>query len=192
MKETGSGVNQSGPDAPLEALKIIECDERRHAEAILNILNEVIATSTALYDYQPRTLAMMKSWFEAKRKGSYPVVGVEDSSGQLLGFASYGAFRAWPAYKYSVEHSVYVDSSFRGRGVGRTLLQQIIESARRNDYHVLIGGIDAANEPSIALHESLGFSHCATIRQVGFKFGRWLDLSFYQLILPTPPRPLDG
>jgi len=173
-------------------MQIIECDERRHSEAILNILNEAIATSTALYDYQPRTPEMMAGWFEAKRKGGYPVIGVEDSSGQLLGFASYGAFRAWPAYKYTVEHSVYVDSWFRGRGVGRLLLEKIVDAARIRDYHVLIGGIDTANMASIALHEKLGFVHCATIRQVGFKFGRWLDLSFYQLILPTPLHPLDG
>ena len=173
-----------------DGLKIIECDEKRHSEAILAIFNDVIATSTALYDYQPRTPEVMRNWFEAKRKGRYPVIGVEDSSGQLLGFASYGTFRAWPAYKYSVEHSVYVDARFRGRGIGRLLLQQIIASAK--DYHVLIGGIDAANKPSIALHESLGFTHCGTIPQVGFKFGRWLDLSFYQLILPAPPQPVDG
>jgi len=173
-------------------VKIIDCEETRHAEAILAIFNEVIATSTALYDYQPRTPEMMKSWFEVKRKGHYPVLGAEDSSGELLGFASFGAFRAWPAYKYSVEHSIYVDARFRGRGVGRRLLQRLIESARDKDYHVLIGGIDAANKPSIALHESLGFTHCGTIPQVGFKFGRWLDLSFYQLILPTPRQPVDG
>jgi len=173
-------------------MQIIECDESRHSEAILNIFNEVIASSAALYDYQPRTPQVMKTWFDTKRKGNYPVIGVEDSSGQLLGFASYGTFRAWPAYKYSVEHSVYVDSRFRGRGVGRLLLTQIIEAARKMDYHVLIGGIDTANQPSIALHESLGFIHCATIRQVGFKFGRWLDLSFYQLILSTPLHPMDG
>ena len=173
-------------------MQIIECEESRHGEAILNILNEVIATSTALYDYQPRTLEMMKSWFEAKRKGNYPVLGVEDIAGQLLGFASYGAFRAWPAYKYSVEHSVYVDLRFRGCGVGRMLLERVIESAQSRNYHVLVGGIDTTNQPSIALHERLGFVHCATIRQVGFKFGRWLDLSFYQLILPTPLKPMDG
>ena len=172
-------------------MQIIECDESRHSEAILNIFNEVIATSTALYDYQLRTPQVMKSWFEAKRKGNYPVIGVEESCVQLLGFASYGAFRAWPAYKYSVEHSIYVDSRFRGRGVGRVLLQQIIESARTRDYHALIGGIDTTNKASIALHEKLGFVHCATMRQVGFKFGRWLDLSFYQLILPTPLHPMD-
>jgi L-amino acid N-acyltransferase YncA len=173
-------------------MQIMGCDEGRHSEAILNILNEAIATSTALYDYQPRTMEMMKGWFEDKRKGGFPVLGAEDASGQFLGFASYGAFRAWPAYKYTVEHSVYVDSRFRGRGVGRLLLEKIIEAARKKDYHVLIGGIDTANKASIALHEILGFVHCATIRQVGFKFGRWLDLSFYQLILPTPLHPMDG
>ena len=173
-------------------MQTIQIDEHRHSEAVLSILNEAITTSTALYDYTPRTLEMMTGWFEAKRKGGYPVIGVEDSSGQLLGFASYGAFRAWPAYKYIVEHSVYVDSRFRGRGVGRVLLKEIIEYARSRDYHVLMGGIDTANKASIALHEKLGFTHCATIQQVGFKFGRWLDLSFYQLILATPLHPMDG
>jgi len=173
-------------------MKIIDCDEARHSEAMRTIFNEVIATSTALYEYQPRTPALMTTWFAAKRKGNYPVVGAEDSSGQLVGFASFGAFRAWPAYKYSVEHSVYVDARFRGHGVGRLLVKQIIEEARARDYHVLIGGIDTSNKTSISLHESLGFVHCATIHQVGFKFGRWLDLSFYQLILPTPLQPLDG
>jgi phosphinothricin acetyltransferase len=109
-----------------------------------------------------------------------------------MGFASFGSFRAWPAYKYSVEHSVYVDARFRRRGVGRRLLEEIIEAARVRDYHVLIGAIDASNQPSLALHERLGFIYCGTIRQVGFKFGRWLDLAFYQLILATPLQPIDG
>ncbi|MEI8044903.1 MAG: N-acetyltransferase family protein, partial [Verrucomicrobiota bacterium] len=107
-------------------------------------------------------------------------------------FASYGSFRAWPAYKYSVEHSIYVDARFRRRGVGRRLLEALIAAAREQDYHALIGAIDAENQASLALHERLGFTHCGTIRQVGFKFGRWLDLSFYQLILATPLQPLDG
>jgi phosphinothricin acetyltransferase len=110
----------------------------------------------------------------------------------LAGFASYGIFRAWPAYKYSVEHSVYVDARFRGQGIGRRLLEAVIASAREQDYHVLIGGIDATNRASIALHERMGFTHCGTIQQVGFKFGRWLDLAFYQLALPTPLQPTDG
>jgi phosphinothricin acetyltransferase len=165
---------------------------RASANAILAILNEAIANSTALYDYRPRTPEMMETWFDAKERGGYPVIGAESDDGTLMGFASYGPFRAWPAYKYSVEHSVYVERRFRGRGVGTFLMTALVAFAVEQDYHVMIGGIDAANTPSVRLHKSLGFSHCATIRQVGFKFGRWLDLEFYQLLLQTPSRPTDG
>jgi phosphinothricin acetyltransferase len=174
------------------AMTIIPCEHQKHAGQILAIFNEAILNSTALYDYKPRTADMMRAWFEAKVNGNFPVIGAQGDDGELMGLASFGAFRAWPAYKYSVEHSVYVDARFRGRGVGRRLLEEIIEAARERDYHVLIGGIDATNRPSLALHERLGFSHCGTIRQAGFKFGRWLDLSFYQLILATPSQPIDG
>ena len=173
-------------------MTIIQCEHQRHAAQILSIFNEAIVNSTALYDYKPRTAEMIRAWFEAKAKGNFPVIGVQGDGDELMGFASFGSFRAWPAYKYSVEHSVYVDARFRGRGVGRRLLEEIIKAAREQDYHVLIGAIDAANKPSLALHERLGFTHCGTIRQVGFKFGRWLDLSFYQLILATPLQPIDG
>ena len=120
------------------------------------------------------------------------MIGVESSDGELMGFASYGTFRAFPAYKYTVEHSVYVDARFRGQGLGRVLLQQVIEAARAQDYHVLVGGIDSTNRTSIALHEKAGFTHSGTIQQAGFKFGRWLDLAFYQFILNTPAQPEDG
>lgn len=173
-------------------MKIVPCDETRHSAAILNIFNEVIATSTALYDYKERTPETMKVWFETKRKGCFPVIVAEDANGQLLGFASYGTFRAWSAYKYTVEHSVYVDSRFRGKGVGRALLQELIKVAEQNDLHVIIGAIDSANKASISLHESLGFTYSGTIRHAGFKFGRWLDFCFYQLILPTPRNPTEG
>jgi phosphinothricin acetyltransferase len=173
-------------------MRVIQCEENRHADAILAIFNEAIVNSTALYDYQPRTREMMAAWFQTKAKGKYPVVGIENDSGELMGFGSYGTFRAWPAYKYSVEHSVYVDAGFRGRGIGRRLLQEIITHAQAQDYHTLVGVIDAANSISIRLHESLGFTHCGTMRQAGFKFRRWLDVMFYQLILPTPSTPIDG
>jgi L-amino acid N-acyltransferase YncA len=173
-------------------MKLVSCDRTRHSPAILDILNEAIVNSTALYDYQPRSAASMSSWFEAKAQKNFPVIGVEDESGQLMGFASYGTFRAWPAYKYSVEHSVYVDARHRGKGLGRTLLQALIVEAERQQYHVMVGGIDAANDISIKLHESLGFASCGIVRHAGFKFGRWLDLAFYQLILRTPAAPVDG
>ena len=171
-------------------MKTIHCTEP-HREAIRAILNEAILNSTALYDYHLRTPEMMADWFAAKVKGNYPVIGVENDHGDLVGFASYGPFRAWPAYKYSIEHSVYVDARFRGRGIGRQLLRSLIEAAKAQGYHMMIGGIDAANVASIALHRSLGFARCASIQHAGFKFGRWLDLEFHQLLLPTPAHPVD-
>ena len=134
----------------------------------------------------------MDEWFAAKARGGFPVLGLEDDNGVLAGFGSYGTFRAWPAYKYTVEHSVYVHRSQRGRGTGMALMGQLIDVARAQQVHVMIGGIDMDNAASIALHTRLGFIHAGTIREAGFKFGRWLDLGFYQLTLETPRQPVDG
>ncbi len=172
-------------------MNLVRCYES-YSEQILSILNEAILTSTALYDYQPRPLQSMVAWFAAKREGNYPVIGAVSEGGELLGFASYGVFRGWPAYKYSVEHSAYVAASYRGKGIGKRLLQRIIEEAEAQNYHVLVGGIDSQNTVSIALHQALGLQQAGTIRQVGFKFGKWLDLDLYQLILKTPLSPVDG
>lgn len=171
---------------------LVQCTHAKHAPAILDIFNEAIRTSTALYDYQPRPLASMEAWFAAKEKGGFPVIGIEDEAGALVAVASFGSFRAWPAYKYTVEHSVYVHKDHRGRGLGREVMQALIAAARRRDVHAMVGGIDASNAGSIALHERLGFRHVGTLPQVGFKFGRWLDLAFYQLLLDTPLKPADG
>ncbi len=173
-------------------VKLIECVEAEHAAAILEIFNEAIIHSTALYDYAPRPPQAMAAWFAGKREGGFPVVGAVDASGRLLGFASWGTFRAFPAYKYTVEHSVYVHREHRGRGLGRLLLDELIRRARQAQLHVLVGCIDAANAASIGLHVRLGFVHAGTFRQVGFKFGRWLDAAFYQLNLETPGQPQDG
>ena len=170
--------------------QLVECSFERHADAILAIFNEAIINSTALYDYQPRTPQSMEGWFAAKHQGNFPVVGIEDAQGKLLAFGSYGSFRAWPAYKYTVEHSVYVHKEHRGQGLGRQVLQALIERARQQQLHVLVAAIDASNSGSIALHQGLGFQHVGTLPQVGFKFERWLDLAFYQLLLDTPHHPV--
>ena len=174
--------------------RMVDCHEAEHAPAILAILNEAIVNSTALYDYHPRPLQAMSAWFAVKRAGHFPVLGWVDDQGELLGFASYGSFRAFPAYKYTVEHSVYVRADQRERGLGKRLLKALIEraqveTAEGQGVHTMVGCIDAANQASIALHTAMGFSHCGTVKQAGFKFGRWLDAAFYQLILPTPSRP---
>ena len=173
-------------------MQFVACTHESHANAILEIFNEAIVNSTALYDYKPRTQESMADWFKTKETGHFPIIGATASDGQLLGFASYGTFRAWPAYKYSVEHSVYVHKDHRGKGIGLALMQQLITVAKDQQYHVMIGGIDIANTGSIALHERLGFIHAGTIKQAAFKFGRWLDLGFYQLLLETPVHPVDG
>ncbi|WP_233848934.1 GNAT family N-acetyltransferase [Paraburkholderia sp. HD33-4] len=171
---------------------IVPCTFDRHADEILDIFNDAILNSTALYEYKPRTMQTMAGWFDAKKAGGFPVIGVEDNDGKLLAFGSYGSFRPFPANKYTVEHSVYVQKDQRGRGLGRVVMQEIVAAARQNDLHALIGGIDSTNAGSIALHERLGFRHVGTLPHVGFKFGRWLDLAFYQLLLDTPAHPVDG
>lgn len=171
---------------------IVSCTHERHAAAILDILNDAIVNSTALYDYLPRPPESMAGWFKAREAGRFPVIGAEDETGKLLGFATYGTFRHWPAYKYTVEHSVYVHGNHRGEGIGSALMQRLISLAEHQDYHVMVGGIDQSNGASVGLHEKLGFEHAGTIRHAGFKFGRWLDLAFYQLVLATPERPVDG
>lgn len=171
--------------------RIRRCDEDQLPE-ILEILNEAILHSTALYDYKPRTMENMQTWYDVKQRGNFPVIGVFDPDEKLLGFTSYGSFRNWPAYKYSVEHSIYIKSDMRGKGLGKILLREIIKSAEEQDYHVLIGGIDASNATSISLHEKEGFVFSGTIQQAGYKFGKWLDLSFYQLILKTPKYPEEN
>jgi phosphinothricin acetyltransferase len=173
-------------------MKMIDCDESR-ADEILALLNDAIVHSTALYDYHPRPASAMGDWFAAKRAGRFPIVGLlDDAADRLAGFASYGRFRGWPANKYGVEHSVYVHRDLRGQGLGERLLRALIERAQSQDYHLMVGGVDASNEASRALHRKLGFALSGTIPHAGFKFGRWLDLEFWTLLLPTPTTPVDG
>ena len=173
-------------------MQFIKCTYSAHAEAILDIFNHAIVNSTALYDYQPRQPESMVSWFKAKEIGNFPVIGAIDRANKLLGFATYGTFRNWPAYKYSIEHSVYIHPDCRHQGIGFALMQQLILAATEQQYHTMIGGIDMTNTSSIALHHKLGFTHAGTIQHAGFKFGHWLDLGFYQLLLETPLEPIDG
>ncbi|MGV7207131.1 N-acetyltransferase family protein [Oxalobacteraceae bacterium A2-2] len=175
-----------------ETISLIDCTEAEHAAKILDILNEAILNSTALYDYQPRPIEAMSAWFGIKRSNGFPVIGAVDGSGELLAFASWGTFRAFPAFKYSVEHSVYVHHQQRGRGLGELLMKELIRRAGEAQLHALVGCIDASNTSSIALHAKLGFQHVGTMPQIGFKFGRWLDAAFYQLNLATPLQPQDG
>ena len=155
---------------------------------ILEIYNDVIQNTTAVYSYQPHTLAMRQQWFAERTANAFPVF-VFDADGVIAGFSSYGHFRAWPAYKYTVENSVYVRPAHQGRGIAKQLLQSVIEDAVNKNYHAMIAGIDAANTVSIHLHEGLGFTEVAHFKQVGYKFGKWLDLKFFERLFSTPHHP---
>lgn len=158
---------------------------------ILDIYNEVILHTTAVYSYEPHTLEMRKAWFDSKVKDGYPLFVAEDA-GRVVGLSTYGPFRAWPAYKYTIENSVYVAAGQRGKGIARLLMSPLIDAAKSQGYHAVIASIDSTNEASLRLHRSFGFEEVAHFRQVGYKFGRWLDLKFLELLLPgSPATPVE-
>jgi L-amino acid N-acyltransferase len=155
---------------------------RTQLPEIRDIYNEVIRNSTAVFSDVEVTLQDREAWFEAKRAGGFPVLVAADSSG-VVGFGTFGDFRSWPGYRYSVEHTVHVRADRRGRGVGQALVAALLQEAARQQKHVMIGGIDAQNVTSIALHEKLGFKVVGELQEVAFKFGRWLDLKFMQRLI---------
>jgi len=146
---------------------------------LLAIYNDVIATSTAIYSYAPVTLEDRVQWWRSRRAQDYPVLVAADDSG-ILGFSTFGDFRAWPGYRFTVEHSVHVRADRRGQGVGKELVMALFPRAATLGKHVMIAGVDAANAPSIRFHERLGFERAGLLREVGHKFDRWLDLVFLQ------------
>jgi len=155
---------------------------RQDLPQILAIYNEVIRNTTAVYSEVEFTPARADTWFDAKAEQGYPFIVARDPTG-VVGFGTLGDFRAWPCYRFSVEHSVHVRADCRGQGIGRTLALELIRRARALNKHVMIAGIDADNAVSIGLHETLGFRKVGHLHQVGFKFGRWLDLVFLEMTL---------
>jgi L-amino acid N-acyltransferase YncA len=157
---------------------------RQDLAEILGIYNEVIRNSTAVYTEVELTAERGEAWFTAKRNGGFPFIVARDASG-ITGFGTFGEFRAPPCYQHSVEHSVHVRCDRRGQGIGRSLVIELMSQAAAMRKHVMIAGIDADNAVSIKLHESLGFINVGHFHEVGFKFGRWLDLVFLQCRLPA-------
>ncbi len=149
---------------------------------ILVIVNHAILHTTSNYLYDIQSLETQLQWFEDKENKKFPVL-VADYNGNAIGFGTYGTFREKIGYQFTVEHSVYVAAEFINKGIGRLLLEALIEKAKLEGYHTMIGGIDAANKDSIAFHKKFGFVENGILKEVGFKFGKWLDLQFMQLIL---------
>jgi phosphinothricin acetyltransferase len=150
--------------------------------AILAIINEAIMTSTALYDYHPRTLEQQIAIFEDKISKGFPII-VATIEQEVVGFGFYSEFRFREAYKFTVEHSVYAAKNHIGKGVGNVLLTELIQLAKAQKLHTMIGVIDSENENSISFHEKFGFEKVGYIKESGFKFDKWLDSVFMQKIL---------
>jgi L-amino acid N-acyltransferase len=159
-------------------MEIRDADES-DLPGLLAIYNDVIATSTAVYAYLPVTLQDRTQWWRGRTDQGYPVLVAVDGS-SVLGFSTFGDFRAWPGYRFTVEHSVHVRGDCRGHGVGKELVKALFPRAEALGKHVMIAGIDAANDASIRFHERLGFERAGHLREVGHKFDRWLDLVFLQ------------
>jgi L-amino acid N-acyltransferase YncA len=151
-------------------------------QAILEIINHNILHSTSLYDYSVRTIEQQKAILEEKIKKGFPVI-VAEKEGEILGFGMYSEFRFREAYQFTVEHSVYVSENYLGKGIGKSLLSELIVLAKAQKLHTMIGVIDSENQNSIAFHEQFGFKIAGVIKESGYKFDRWLDSVFMQLIL---------
>lgn len=149
---------------------------------ILEITNDAILHTTAIYDYDVRTLEEQKDWFLRKQEKGHPVF-VAQNDQKVIGFATYGNFREKIGYQFTMEHSVYVRKDFSGNGIGKSLMVQLIAYAKSNSVQSLIGVIDADNISSIVFHEKLGFEVVGYLKRVGFKFEKWLDVKLLQLQL---------
>jgi len=160
---------------------------RADLAGILEIYNDAVLHTTATYDYEPRTLEHREAWFEEHLRRDYAVFVVADPGGRILGWSALNPYHQRPGYRFTAENSIYVASDQRGRGWGRLLLAPLIDAARTRGLHAIIAAIDATNEPSIRLHTAFGFERVGLFREVGFKFGRWLDVLYLELILEATP-----
>jgi phosphinothricin acetyltransferase len=158
-------------------------------DGILAIYNDAVANTTAIWNETLVDADNRRAWLAARRQQNYPVLVAVAGDGSVAGYASFGDWRAFDGYRHTVEHSVYVRRDLRGGGIGKALMQALIEQARALGKHVMVAGIEAGNSGSIALHLKLGFVQTGLMPEVGCKFGRWLDLAFLQLVLDDRAAP---
>lgn len=160
-------------------------DDADDATAISALYNATVSTTTVAWTEEHESLATRQEWLRTQHAASHPVV-LAESDGRVIGFASYGEFRnatKWPGYRFTVEHTIHIDAAHQGAGVGGALLESLVERATAAGLHVMIGAIDGENDGSIRFHARHGFVEVARLHQVGFKFGRWLDLVLVQRAL---------
>lgn len=158
-------------------------------QAVTEIYNDAVANTTAIWNETTIDVSNRLAWLADREKAGYPVLIACDEQDIVLGYASFGDWRAWDGYRHTVEHSVYVHKDRRGQGIGDALMVALIERARTIGKHVMVAGIEANNLGSIRLHQKLGFEQVGHLKQVGAKFGTWLDLVFLQLTLDDKATP---
>src|ERR1051326_681964 len=150
---------------------------------ILAIYNDAVLNTTATYDYEPRTLEHRTAWFEDHTKANLPVFVAADAEGHVVGWSALNRYHDRMGYRFSSENSVYVAASHRGRGIGKLLMAPLVTAARERGLHAILAAIDADNEVSIRLHAGFGFVKVGHFKQVGYKFDRWLDVVYMELLL---------
>jgi L-amino acid N-acyltransferase len=150
---------------------------------VLDIYNEAVLNTTATYDYEPHTLEMREAWFDEHQRDNYPVFVAQNGDGRIVGWSSLRRFRPRIGYRFTAEDSVYVAADQRGRGIGKSLLPPVIQAARDLGLHAIVAGIDADGKASLRLHAHFGFVQVAHLKEAGWKFGRWLDVIYMELLL---------
>lgn len=155
---------------------------------ITEIHNHAVVHTTAIWNEDPVDADDRAAWLAERTRDGFPVIVAADDTG-VLGYASFGRWRPHSGFRHTVEHSVYVRDGQQGRGIGTTLMVELIAQARSRGIHVMIAAVESGNAASVALHQRLGFAEVGRMPQVGAKFGRWLDLSFLQLTLDDRATP---
>jgi phosphinothricin acetyltransferase len=162
---------------------IVRTATRADIPAILDIYNEAVANTTASYDYEPSTLDDRLAWYDEHVRLSYPVFVAEDEFSRIMGWSSLSEFRSRVGYRFTAENSLYVAADCRGQGVGTRLMPPLINAAKQRGLRAIMAVIDADNVVSVRLHERFGFERVAYLKQVGYKFDRWLDVIYMELLL---------
>lgn len=153
-----------------------------HLPAVTRIYNDAVANTTATWVTKPASLEDRRAWWQERLGDGFPTLSAVLDD-QCIGYASYGRFRAGPGYRFTRELSIYVDTAHRGKGVASRLMEALEAQARQDGVHVLVGGLEAGNAASLALHVKHGYTEVARMPQVGRKFERWLDLVLVQKVL---------
>jgi phosphinothricin acetyltransferase len=160
---------------------------REDCPQILEIYNDAVLTTTATYDYEPRSLEHRQSWYDDHKKTGLPIFIAAKDTGRIVGWSALNRYHDRRGYRFTSENSIYIAADHRGQGIGKLLLEPLIESAKKLQLRAIIAAIDAENEASVRLHARFGFEPVGHFKKVGYKFGRWLDVVYMELLLPEPP-----